>query len=82
MTSKDNANYFIWFFSISFLYTIISMAAAREIIIPSIFPLALDRDMPGDPVYFKTITMEAAAKFARMASQRLIHIQMDKELRG
>lgn len=62
MNSKDNATYYIWLFSISFLYAIISMAAAREIIIPSIFPLALDGDMPGDPVYYKTIAMEAAAK--------------------
>jgi len=62
MTSKDNVSNYIWLLSISFLYAIISMAAAREIIIPSIFPLALDGDMPGDPVYYKTIAMEAAAK--------------------
>lgn len=62
MTSEDNTSNYIWLLSISFLYAIISMAAAREIIIPSIFPLALDGDMPGDPVYYKNIAMEAAAK--------------------
>ncbi|WP_205231188.1 hypothetical protein [Azospira oryzae] len=62
MTSKDNASNYIWLLSTSFLYAIIAMAVAREIIIPTIFPLALDGDIPGDPVYYKTIAMEQAAK--------------------
>lgn len=62
MPFKDKPTHYIWLLTLSFLYAIISMTVAREIIIPSIFPLAHDGDIPGDPIYYKTIAMEAAAK--------------------
>lgn len=62
MPSNDKPAYYIWLLTLSFLYAIVSMAAAREIIIPSIFPLALDGDIPGDPVYYKAIAMQQAAE--------------------
>lgn len=62
MHLEDRPRHYIWLFTLSFFYAIIAMTAAREIIIPTIFPVSSDGQIPGDPIYYKNIALEAANK--------------------